>query len=35
MADFEARVAILEDEKRRLLVSWQRERDENAQKTCA
>ncbi|WFD34742.1 Protein mlp1 [Malassezia cuniculi] len=33
MADFEARVAALEDEKRKLLVSWQRERDESARKT--
>lgn len=35
MADFEARVAVLEDEKRKLLVSWQRERDEGARKTGA
>lgn len=32
MGDLEARVAALEDEKRKLLSSWQRERDENARK---
>ncbi|WFD03235.1 Protein mlp1 [Malassezia obtusa] len=32
MGDLEARVAALEDEKRKLLSSWQRERDENTRK---
>ena len=35
MGDLEARVAALEDEKRKLLSSWQRERDEGARKTGA
>ena len=35
MGDLEARVAVLEDEKRKLLASWQREREENARKAGA
>lgn len=32
MGDLEARVAALEDERRKLLSSWQRERDESVRK---
>lgn len=32
MSDLESRVAALENEKRKLLESWQREREANAQK---